>query len=447
MKAITKRMMQFRFDRIEDMAVKLEKMAAKGLLLEECGALLWTFRRGAPQKLRYSVTYFSEASMFDPDINDNQQTYMEYARTAGWTFVAQLNHMHIFCSEVDHPIPFETDENEKLNTIKKCMNKSFVPSMLLGILALVLLMFVQFRSFQLNPIDYLSDPIRLLLSSMAAVATLYHVFSLAAYVFWLKRSEKSIALGGGCVKNSKVIHTAVDSILLAFLFGSLAIVLLHLAVKTSRLVFILTVAKLPILMLVFWSSIKYLKKKKVSAMVNRLVSYAVLMLVNVALFALIMTSIMRFGLGMHHESSYRTVNWQLTETESLAYRLYRDDIPLTSEDLYGQKDYMYYSYEKRTDKTFLLSKSVYSQDSPPAKDSPPWIQYEVLETRFNAIYQLAKDYLLQIPEWQDNMTLEAMDNTIFGTIEAYQGIMKTLQQENILCFLRIESLNSICKNH
>jgi hypothetical protein len=59
MKYKSKRIMNFRFDRYEDAENKLEKLAAKGLFLEECGSFLWTFRRGTPKKLRYTVTFFS----------------------------------------------------------------------------------------------------------------------------------------------------------------------------------------------------------------------------------------------------------------------------------------------------------------------------------------------------------------------------------------------------
>lgn len=412
--------MNFRYDRFEDTENKLEKLAAKGLFLEVCGSFSWTFRKGTPKKLKYTVTYFSEGSVFNPDITDNQQTYIDYAKAAGWNFVTQFNQMQIFSSETDNSIPFETDEKEKLNNIKRCMNKSFILPMIAMILVFLLNLIVQFNSFQLNPIDYLSDPIRLLSSSMIAAAVIYHVYSLMTYYIWLKHSEKSIALGGECVKNSRIMYKIVDIISMFILFGSLGYLLFFLAFKTSRFGLVLTVAQVPILMIVFWSSIKYLKKKKASATVNKLISYTVLTVASFAYLALFMAFIMRFGFGISNESNYQTVNWQLSETESYEYRLYSDEIPLTSEDLYGPIDYNYYSYEMEIDNTFFLSKSVYRQDSPPAKDAPPRIEYEILEPQFDFVYRLAKAHLLEIPEWRDNTTFELIDNKIFDTEEAYQ---------------------------
>lgn len=420
MKDKTKRIMNFRFDRYEDTEIKLEKLATKGLFLEECGSFLWTFRKRTPQKLKYTVTYFSEGSVFNPDITDNQQTYFDYAKAAGWNFVTQFNQMQIFCSEADNPIPFETDEKEKFNNIKRCMKKSFLPSMIVMILVFVLNLIVQFNSFQLNSIDYLSDSSRLLSSFMIAAAIIHQVYSLMTYVLWLKRSEKSIALGGECVKNSNIVYKIVDIIFMVFLFGSLGYLLFYFASKTSWFGLVLVIAQMPILMIIFWSSIKYLKKKKASATKNKVISVVVLIIVSFAYLALLMAFILRFGFSMVDDSNYRTVDWQLSETESHEYRLYSDEIPLTSEDLYGPIDYNYYSYERERDNTIFLSKSVYRQDSLPTKDAPPRIEYEMLEPQFDFVYRLAKEQLLEIPEWRDNTTYEPIDNKIFETVEAYQ---------------------------
>src|SRR6056297_3310101 len=420
MKDKTKRIINFRFDRYEDVENKLEKLAEKGLFLEKCGPFLWTFRKGTPQKLKYTVTYFPEGSVFNPDITENQETYFDYAKAAGWNFVTQFNQMQIFSSEADNPVPFETDEKEKLDNIKKCMKKSYLPATIVIILVFVLNLIVQFNSFQLNPIDYLSDPIRLLSSTMILSIILYSLYSLMTYFIWIKRSEKSIALGGECAKNSSIVYKIVDIIYMAFVFGSLGYLLFHLLFEIGGFGLFLPIVQMPILMIIFWSSIKYLKKKKASATKNKVISITVLIIANFAYFALLMAVIMRFGFSMDNDSNYRTVNWQFSKTEIHEYKLYRDEIPLTSEDLYGQIEYDYYSYEREIDRTLFLSKSSYRQDTPTSKDSPPRIEYEILKPQFDFVYGLAKGDLLEIPEWRENTTFEPIDNKIFDTVEAYQ---------------------------
>lgn len=229
--------------------------------------------------------------------------------------MTQLNQMQILSSEIDNPIPFETDEKEKLDNIKKCMNKSFIPWMIATTLLFVLNLILQLNIFQINPIDFFSDSIRLLSSSMIAAAIIYQVYSLMTYFLWLRRSDKSIALGGECVKKSNVKNKIVDIVFMSFVFGSLGFLLLHLASKTSWFGLFLFIAQMPILMILFWSSIKYLKKKKASAIKNKAISITVLIFGTFAYLALIMTFIMRFGFGVDDDLNYRTVDWKLTETE------------------------------------------------------------------------------------------------------------------------------------
>jgi len=415
-----KRIMFFRFDNYEKTEKKLEKLASKGLFLEECGSFLWTFRKGKPQKVKYTVTYFPEGSVFNPGITDKQQTYFDYAEAAGWNFVTGFNQMQIFTSKADNPIPFETDEKEKLENIKQCMKKSFLPYMIVMILIFAFNLVMHFNSFKLNPIDFLSDASRLLPVLMYSAIILYNAYTLIDYLLWCRRSEKSIAIRGTCARRSFLVQKIVDTIFLCFIIASTAYLLFHLALKTSFLFLFLSIAQMPILIFVFWSSIRYLKKKKASRSKNRAISYVVLIAADFAYVALLMIFIMQFGLRPSDDSNYRTIDWQLTKTESHKYRLYSDEIPLSSQDLYGPIDYDYYSYESELDTTIFLSRSSYRQDSPPAKDSPPEIEYEIIEPRFDFVYSLAREDLLEIPDWRDNTSFVPISNKTFGTVEAYQ---------------------------
>jgi len=434
MKSSTKRIINFRFYRCEDMENKLEKSAAKGLFLEKIGSFLWTFRKGKPRKLKYTVTYFSEGSVFNPGITHNQQTYFDYAKAAGWNFVTQLNQMQIFCSEAENPISFETDEKEKFNNIKRCMNKSFLPSMIAVILIVLLNIALQFNSFKLNPIDFLSDSGRLFPVSMLLAVVVYEVYSLIDYFAWCKRSERAIANGGGVADSNNTVHKIVDIIFMIFIFGSSGYFLFYAAYEIGLFGLLLSVAQFPILTFVFWSSIKYLKRKKASAAINKAVSVIVLVIAGIAYFAFIMVLIIKFGFSINNDSDYRTVSWPINAAHNREYKLYSDNIPLTSEDLYGTIDYDYYSYEADTDSTVFISKSEYRQDSLPAKDSPPRIKYEILEPNFDFVYQLAKEYLLKIPEWRDGSSFRSIDNKIFGTSEAFQRYYNGPTGEYVLFF-------------
>ena len=66
----------------------LKKMAKRGWMLAEIGNYTWTYKRCDPCDARFAVTYFPEASAFDPEPGEDQQTYIEYCEEAGWELCA-----------------------------------------------------------------------------------------------------------------------------------------------------------------------------------------------------------------------------------------------------------------------------------------------------------------------------------------------------------------------
>lgn len=441
MKDTVTRIISYRFDHYEEIEAKLEKMAAKGLFLKEYGIYLWTFRKGTPQQLKYTVTYFSEGSIYNPDITDNQQAFLDYAEAAGWNFVTQSNQMQIFCSKADNPIPFETDEGEKFKNIKKCMWKNFIPSTISLISIFTLNLILRFLSFQRNPVEFFSSPTDLIHVLMLSSFILFNTYSLLDYFLWCKRSKKSINNGGTCLQNKS--HRVFDIFFLIFIFISLGVYLFYTASQIGWGILLIAITQIPIMIFVFQFSIKYLKKKKTSAAMNKTISTMALAGVGFLYFLLLFGLIMHLGFDFDRKSPYRTVTWPITNTYSEEYKLYNDELPLTCEDLYGPVDYDYYSYEKREKRTFFLSNITYQQTSLPAKGAPPRIEYTILEPHFNFIYQLTKEHLFKIPIWQTQTSLHAIDNKTFGTIEAYQRYYNTTPMGEYILFFpdKIVTLN------
>ena len=59
------RLETFAFYDHNGIAVHLEKMAAKGWMIEDMGSNLWEYRRIEPKRLRFAVTYIPKRS-FSP---------------------------------------------------------------------------------------------------------------------------------------------------------------------------------------------------------------------------------------------------------------------------------------------------------------------------------------------------------------------------------------------
>ncbi len=391
-----KKLILFQFNHYKDIELKLEKMAEKGLFLKKVGTLFWTFEKSEPKKVKYTVTYFSEASIFNPTDTDNQQTYYDYAKESGWNFVAQLNQMQIFSSEDESPIPFETDEKEKLENIKKCMKKNFLPSTLSMIFVFLLNLVVQYNSFRLDPIDFLAETSGLFTVAVLLPTIIYLIYNLLAYFVWCKQSESSISMGGGCIEKTHKYQKIMESVLLIYDFSLIGLFVVDMLINNNLTILILAFIHVPILAFIFSSSIKYLKKKKQSAMINRIVSYTLLTVASFGYVFFIIMVIMKFDISGGIEKPYRTFVLQMTPTETMAYKIYNEDIPLKCEDLYGNIKYDNYSYEKEVYSSILLRKCVYRQDSLPAKNSPPRIEYMIIEPKFDFVHDIVVEDLKKL---------------------------------------------------
>lgn len=105
----------------EGIARHLEKMAEKGYFIEKANNIIWTYRKDEPKKVKYYVTYFPEASDFNPYQTDNQENFLSYCKSLGWHLAAEFAQMQILYSEEEDPAPLETDDVLKLKSINKSL--------------------------------------------------------------------------------------------------------------------------------------------------------------------------------------------------------------------------------------------------------------------------------------------------------------------------------------
>jgi hypothetical protein len=405
----TKRLMLMNYSYYKEIEKKLELYAKKGLFLEKMGPYFWTFKKTEPQNLKYTVTYFAEGSVFNPHPTDNQQTYFDYAKAAGWDFVCEYNQMQIFCSSLENPPEFETDEKEKLENIHKCMKKSFVISQLLMLLVFALNLFLRLNSLKRNPTDFLSSNIDLAALLMFISIILYSSYTLINYFMWYNKSKKSVDMGGFIIENFSKIRRYFEIGYLIFLFSLIGYMFIHLSTNTAFGIIALSVAQLPLFALVFWGSITLLKRRKFSANANKIISTSLLILTGVLYLGFMFYSIPRFSFSERSNKPYTTVG---------EYRLYSDKIPLTCEDLYGHIDFEYYSYEADEENTPLLHRNHYSQTSPPMKNAPPELEYSIYEPKFEFVKNIVVSDLKKLNDWSDRK-LETLDNAVFSTEKAY----------------------------
>ena len=112
----------------------LERMAEKGWMLAQPGTYLWRYRRIPPQKLRFAVTYFPNASEFDPGPTEGQEILRDYCEAAGWQYVTHWVQMQIFCTADEAAPPLETDALTQVDTIHAAMKRASLPGMVIMVL-------------------------------------------------------------------------------------------------------------------------------------------------------------------------------------------------------------------------------------------------------------------------------------------------------------------------
>ncbi|MBR3705447.1 MAG: DUF2812 domain-containing protein, partial [Firmicutes bacterium] len=183
----------------------LEKMAAKGWRIDTINTNLWKYRKAEPAKVKYAVTYAPDASVFDPQPTMNQQTLADFCAQAGWVKVGDWSQAQVFVNERENPVPIETDEEIRLEVIKKSMKKSWIPANVMLILVMVFNAWRTISRFVKDPVQDLSSYWGLLTLIFMIVATALVSANLIGYFIWFKKSEKSVATGGTCT-NPRIIR-------------------------------------------------------------------------------------------------------------------------------------------------------------------------------------------------------------------------------------------------
>ena len=171
---------------------KLTKLAAQGWHLEKIGALAWKFRRGEPKQVRYAVTYAPSASAFNSRPTEAEEDLTDLCAQAGWVRVANQAQLHIYRNEDPNAVPLETDERERLKTIRRSMKKHFFPTELLMIGIFLMQFFMHYHTMTHSPARTLSSPMMVTTLGMCLFVAAIHVGITLNSLVWLRRAQRSV---------------------------------------------------------------------------------------------------------------------------------------------------------------------------------------------------------------------------------------------------------------
>ena len=387
----------------------LTKMASKGWRLCNISGW-WTYQKIEPQKLKFAVTYFSEASDFDPYPSDNQEIFLDYCESADWQLAASNAAMQIFYTAQADAIPIETDEALKLDKIHHVMKRSVLLNEGILLVLSLLLCISNVRQMFDQPLVRFSDPSHWLLLGVDLLAFLYLLIDIIRYDTWYKCSVKAVKKGGSCceVRHSK--HRAL------FLLGCLLLALFSQAWLAFLMMLAVTVSLLASYL--FSRFVQYHLKKHSAARLENL-SCTVL-----AFIAVFIASIHLFSSAVdQYQLAIKADNQEVREVfdaagNRLEWLITHDNLPLTVEELMPIQNEGY-TYINDQQESFVLAYSRCAQQLPKIYPHEPQLTYEIVDIKADWLYETCLNNLQHI-HLNNNAYWQEADASLWQADTVYQ---------------------------
>ena len=415
----------------------LERQAEKGWMLEKISSYGWKFRRMKPEKIHYAVTYFPEASMFDPEPTENQKSFWDLCEHTGWKLASHNAQMQIFYNKRENPVPIETDPQTELETIEKSANKSYLVSYWLLTACTVLQIALGIWQFATDPVGYLSRSSSLFSALCWSMLLAMCLMEIIGYFSWRKRARKAIEETGEFTATK-----GFRNIQLAFLWIILAIFAAFLFSIERRFAAVAVISSLVvgIMASAIWGFSALLKKLKVSAKANRIATIIIIAVLPFAVTGILFIKI----LGGVFESGWFDKEAAYTyEYKGMEWKVYDDELPLMIEDLI-ETDYKGYSTSWYGDESILLSKHDAYQRPRMDDLKEPYLQYTLVKVKMPFLYGFVHKQMLRDFPHNYGVTYEdyefyeravEIDPTEWGADYAYQIYMGDYaENEFLLCY-------------
>ncbi|MGM9973724.1 MAG: DUF2812 domain-containing protein [Clostridiaceae bacterium] len=413
-----RRLELFQINDNEAIEMHLANMAKKGWFLEKAGRILWTYTSGEPQDITYEVTYFSEASDFNPYPTENQQTYYEYCEAAGWTLVAQRDEIQIFRAVREDATPIESDQTLKLQSIHKLMMKKIVLPSAFTVLVIIFGMFVMLNSMKHNPILFFFGGTDLYNSLYWIVLGVLMTYFIMDYGAWYYGSKRAIDMGMKYEKNHyKGRRIAV--IICISLISIIAILQINSIIADGYWWMILMMLALTIpAILVSLAAKKRMKKSGFSKEENKTLTGVTALVIWGIMWVVIYPFV---DDRINSEVPYDSYKSQLSEPLTIE-DLSRDSLPNNSNTNEGRSH-----YSLQTEDSFAASYiSIYQQSQ---------LDYTVATIKVAMLYNTFKNYYLDTYEFYGDGTFILVDEPAWEAIEVYR--LKTeisLRNTYVVCY-------------
>ncbi|MCQ2424914.1 MAG: DUF2812 domain-containing protein [Lachnospiraceae bacterium] len=348
-----------------------EEQAEEGWMLEGSNDIFWIFRRALPKKVRYSVTYLKDVTVFDPTLTDSQQTLNEFCERTGWEFVASSGSMQVFRTEKADPLPIETDPRLEIESYHASLKKGPLPLYLFFVFLSVLGIIINLFALFLTPIDLIRYGNRFIAVFAYGIAASILLFDLISYYVWRRRALKEAELTGTYHEAPKRQYAILLYDL--FMLMGMAALLSCIGIRVWGIIGValaIIVGSIGITL-----CISLFKKKKARARISKLVTVFLMIALLAGIVIPVISSV---------ENAVRTERKPLViYYQGMEQHIYADEIPLKVEDLI-ETDYDRYSYENyRSFSSFLGREYGARQDAQYGEwEDNPEVYYTVYELNF-----------------------------------------------------------------
>lgn len=401
----------------------LERQAENGWMLDKTSAFGWRFRRIEPEKINFSVVYFSKASAFDPEPSEGQLCFQDFCEHTGWKLAASNAQMQIFYNEADNPTPISTDAAMEVAAVHESAKKSFLPGYYLLMGAVVLQAGLFIWRLLSDPIEVLASNANLFSGMSWVLIALLSLVEIIGYFRWYRKAKEAAELNGSFVETKG--HQNFQAAVLCFMFLAYAFLLIPYGGSKWRLIAFVSIGIVLGIIAIIAAASELMKKLKFSAKINRNITILLTLVVSFGFMGLLLLSVVnRIFSFLPEKTPVDTY-----EYNGQIYHVYADELPLTIEDLIVT-DYDEYSYE-----LYPLNQSVFVEQKEaiqcPRYDAPaqPELEYSVTTIKAPLLYGWCKTALLKdfahnygrpAPEddmWKEHIEIDAVP---WGANEAYQ---------------------------
>ena len=302
-----------------------EKMARRGWLLDKMGGVLWRYRKIEPQRLRFAMTYFPEVTGFEPDTPAAQSDMQAFCAQAGWQLAANAGKFQVYYNEDPQAVELDTDPGIQLEVIHRAMKKNFLPSYALLAVCAVMQILTQIGSltrdygvFYSGPAQYFSGFSWMMLPIWCGLLAIY-LLELGRYLLWYRKAKRRAGEGLMTPSPNSGWVQVLAVVLLIIILLSWGLSSDMRGVVFTMLAMLLGVGILSVLLS------KVLKRLKVSAKVNLLVTCGMAVILSLLLVGGGITQ----GI-LVRDRDENTVQY---EYEGHIFTRHTDEIPLRLEDV------------------------------------------------------------------------------------------------------------------